>query len=103
MRGLERGRVVVALVTEAEELVIRRDALRQALATAREQVIAREAERHAVLAELEAQRSALRSEVAALEEKVNALEASMESIDDAWRAATNEAAAAKAYLKDLAG
>jgi predicted RNase H-like nuclease (RuvC/YqgF family) len=88
-------------VTETEELVIRRDALKQALETAREQVAARETERRSALAELEAQRAALLTEIATLEESVAALEATTEAIDDAWRTATTEAAAAKAYLKGL--
>jgi predicted RNase H-like nuclease (RuvC/YqgF family) len=88
-------------MTETEELVIRRDALKEALEKARAQTAAREDERVSALGELEAQRAALQSEVAALEEEVAALEAKLVDVDDAWRTATREAAAAKAHLAGL--
>ena len=88
-------------MTETEELVIRRDALAEALAKARAQTAAREEERVSALGELEARRTALASRVAALEAEVGALEAVMEDVNDAWKNATLEAAAAKAHLAGL--
>ncbi|MDP1830231.1 MAG: hypothetical protein Q8L48_43605 [Archangium sp.] len=88
-------------MTETEELVIRRDALAEALEKARAQTAAREEERVNALGELEARRVALASQVAALEEELAALEAKLVDVDDAWRTATREAAAAQAHLRGL--
>lgn len=89
-------------MTETEELVLRRDALADALEEARVKTAARERARADVLRELEARRTALLAEIAALEEAVATLEAKLVDVDEAWTTATREAAAAKAHLRGLA-
>lgn len=88
-------------MTETEELISRRDALKEALERARKDVAAREAERTGVLAELQAQRDALAAEVAALQEKVDSLETTIAEANEAWKTATREAAGARSHLEEL--
>ena len=59
------------MMTETEELTIRRDTLKTELEKARQDVLARAAERKTVLADLEAQRDELLSRVKELQQEVD--------------------------------
>lgn len=88
-------------MTETEELISRRDALKAALADARSQVAKREEERVSALSDLEERRVFLVREVAMLQERLDALSEALIVVDDEWRTATREAAGAMAHLSEV--
>ena len=88
-------------MTETEELISRRDALKEALKEARHDVAAREDERTFALAELETQRAALAAEVAVLQAEFDSLETNLAELNEDWGRTTKEAAGARAHLEEL--
>lgn len=90
------------MMTETEELTLRRDTLAQELEKARRDVAAREAERKTVLGALEAERDERLNAVGELQREVDELEGELLELEEEWETASREAAGAKAYLKALA-
>ena len=89
------------MMTETEELTIRRDTLKGELEKARQDVLAREGERQLALHDLESQRDELLTSVKDLQQEVDDLEASMLELNEEWKKATTEAASAKEHLEEL--
>ncbi len=89
------------MMTETEELTIRRDTLKAELEKARQDVLAREGERQLALHDLESQRDELLTSVKELQQEVDDLEASMLELNEEWKKATTEAAGAQRHLEEL--